>query len=72
MTNPKDVLDWYERKARKEIRMDKIESYYYMFTRQIKERPNTAGFTLAEYQELVRRLRDWCNKELRGADNEKR
>ena len=52
--------------------MNKIESYYYMFTRQIKERPNTAGFTLAEYRELVRRLRDWCNKELKGTDNEKR
>lgn len=46
--------------------MDKIESYEFMFTRQIKDRPMQEGFTQAEYRELIKRIRDWCNRELRG------
>ena len=46
--------------------MDKIDSYWFMFTRQISDRPKQAGFTTEEYKTLIRRIRDWCTQELRG------
>lgn len=53
--------------------MDKIESYEHLFTHQIKDRPMQEGFSVEEYRELVKRIRDWCNKELSGNDkNNKR
>lgn len=72
MTNPKDALEWYERKARKEIRMDKIEAYLFMAKNLLKERTWQEGFTPDEYQELLRRVIGWCKSELKGTDYEKR
>lgn len=45
--------------------MDKIESYVFLFTRQMKDRPTQEGFTLEEYRELIKRIRNWCDRELK-------
>ena len=46
--------------------MNKIESSMYMVTRLIKDRTAQEGFTLEEYRELLRKVRDFCMDELRG------
>lgn len=45
--------------------MDKIERLVYIFTRQIKDKPEVENFTREEYRELVRRIRDFCMDELK-------
>ena len=45
--------------------MDKVERYSYMFTRQIKDRIHQEGCTQEEYKQLLRNIRDFCNRELR-------
>lgn len=45
--------------------MDKIERLTYIFTRQMREKPEVEHFTRAEYREMIRRIRDWCMDELK-------
>lgn len=50
--------------------MNKVEGLVYLFTRQIKERPQHGDFTRDEYRELLARIRDWCDRELAGRRRE--
>ena len=45
--------------------MNRVEGYTFMFTRQIKDRINQEGCSVEEYQQLLRNIRDFCNRELR-------
>ena len=45
--------------------MNKVESYTFMFTRQIKDRINQEGCSVEEYRQLLRNIRDFCNWELK-------
>jgi len=45
--------------------MDKVESYTFLLTSQIKERINQEGCTIEEYKQLLRNIIDFCKKELK-------
>ena len=45
--------------------MNKVESYTFIFTRQIKDRINQEGCTPQEYEQLLRNIIDFCKRELR-------
>lgn len=45
--------------------MDKVESYTFLLTSQIKDRINQEGCTRDEYERLLRNIIDFCRKELK-------
>ena len=45
--------------------MNKVESYTFLITRQIRDRIQQEGCTVDEYKQLLRNIRDWCKQELR-------
>jgi len=45
--------------------MNKVESYTFIFTSQIKDRINQEGCTLEEYRQLLKNIRDFCISELK-------
>ena len=45
--------------------MDKVESYTFLLTTQIKDRINQEGCTPEEYEQLLKNIIEFCKKELK-------
>lgn len=45
--------------------MDKVESYTFLLTTQIRDRIQQEGCTPEEYDQLLKNIIDFCKKELR-------
>lgn len=46
--------------------MTKAEELAYLTIKETEDRARTEHFNPEEYRELVKRLRDWCNNQLKG------